>query len=368
MNPGQTSPLVAIACGGTGGHLFPGIAVGEELKRRGADVLLLISPKEIDQQAVKSARDMEVAVLPAVAMGRGQAFSFAWGTWKSYRAAKRLFRRRAPAAVLAMGGFTSAPPILASRSFGARTFLHDSNTIPGKANRWLAGVVDQCFIGFPSTAALLKCRAIEHTGTPVRPEFKPSDPAACRTALGLDPQRPTLLVTGGSQGARGVNDLTIAAIPKLRAALPELQFFHSTGPLDGQRVSAAYEQSTARAVVHSFWGKMELALGAATVAVSRSGASALAELAAMRVPAVLIPFPFSADEHQLHNARAFTETGAALLLEQKTGTGEQLADLLAALLRDEKRRQAMSEAVARWHTPDAAARIAELVLAAPKPA
>jgi UDP-N-acetylglucosamine--N-acetylmuramyl-(pentapeptide) pyrophosphoryl-undecaprenol N-acetylglucosamine transferase len=368
MNPGQTRPLIAIACGGTGGHLFPGIAVAEELQRRGADVLLLISPKEVDQQAVKSVRGMEVAVLPAVSLGRGQSIAFALGTWKSYRAAKRLFRRRPPQAVLAMGGFTSAPPILAGRACSARTFLHDSNTIPGRANRWLAGVVDQAFVGFPSTAALLRCRRIEHTGTPVRPEFKPAEPGACRVALGLEPQRPTLLIMGGSQGALGVNSLALAALPQLQAALPSLQFFHCAGSQDADRIRGAYEKIGVRAVVHSFFSQMELALGAASVAVSRAGASSLAELAAMRLPAVLIPYPIAADNHQFHNARAFLESGAALMLEQKDGTGEQLATMGLALLLDEERRQSMSTAVARWHTPDAAARIAGHILATGKSA
>ena len=363
MNTGQTRPLIAIACGGTGGHLFPGIAVADELKRRGADVLLLISPKEVDQQAVQSARGMEVAVLPAVAMGRGRTANFVLGAWKSYRAARRLFRLRAPQAVLAMGGFTSAPPILAGRACSARTFLHDSNTIPGRANRWIARWVDQAFVGFPSTATRLRCRHIEHTGTPVRPEFKHANPSACRAALGLDPQRPTVLVMGGSQGALGVNNLVLDAFSQLQASQPALQFFHCAGTQDADRVRAAYEKAGARAVVHPFFPKMELALGAATVAISRAGASSLAELAAMRLPAVLIPYPIAADNHQFHNARAFVETGAALMLEQKDGTGEQLAATVLTLLLDKTRHQAMDDAIARWHTPDAAARIATQILA-----
>ena len=143
INNYSSKPLVAIACGGTGGHLFPGVAVGEQLLLRGCDVTLLVSPKEVDQQAVKSATGMGVATLPAVGMTRGKLLSFVAGFWKSYRAAKTLFRGRTPQAVLAMGGFTSAPPVLAGRACGAATFLHDSNTIPGKANRWLAHFVDQ---------------------------------------------------------------------------------------------------------------------------------------------------------------------------------------------------------------------------------
>ena len=138
-------PLIALACGGTGGHLFPGLAIGEELLRRGCDVLLLISPKEVDQQGVKSAIGMQVATLPAVALSRSRPLDFCAGFGKAFLAARKLFRPRPPQAVLAMGGFMSAPPILAGKTCGAATFLHESNTIPGKANRWLTRIVDQVF-------------------------------------------------------------------------------------------------------------------------------------------------------------------------------------------------------------------------------
>ncbi|MSU58079.1 MAG: UDP-N-acetylglucosamine--N-acetylmuramyl-(pentapeptide) pyrophosphoryl-undecaprenol N-acetylglucosamine transferase, partial [Pedosphaera sp.] len=124
----QTSPHVAIACGGTGGHLFPGVAVAEELVQRGCKVTLLISPKEVDQQAVKSARGVAVATLPAVALQSGSRLAFALGFWRSWRAARKLFRASPPDAALAMGGFTSAPPVLAARRADAKTFLHESNT------------------------------------------------------------------------------------------------------------------------------------------------------------------------------------------------------------------------------------------------
>ena len=169
------SPFVAIACGGTGGHLFPGIAIAGQLQQRGCPVALLISPKEIsvallispkdiDQQAVKSANGMEIFTLPAVGLQNRNYFSFARSFWQSWRAAKKIFQARPPQAVLAMGGFTSAPPILAGNAFGAKTFLHESNTIPGKANRFLARFVDEAFIGFPEAGSRLKARKVTTTG------------------------------------------------------------------------------------------------------------------------------------------------------------------------------------------------------------
>lgn len=355
-------PLIAIACGGTGGHLFPGLAVGDQLLERGCDVTLLVSPKDVDQQAVQSVRDMQVVTLPAIGMSRGQLGGFIAGFLKSYRAARKLFRARPPQAVLAMGGFTSAPPVLAGKSCGAATFLHESNTIPGKANRWLAHVVTQAFVGFPSTAGRLHHHNILCTGTPVRPQFQPGDTEASRMAIGLDARRPVLLAMGGSQGAAGVNDLVLAALPKLMATLPDLQYIHLAGPAEVEKVQSAYAREQARAVVRPFLSEMELALGAATVAVSRSGASSLAEFAAMRLPAILVPYPTAADNHQFHNAQAFAETGAAVLLEQRHSTGDQLAIQVERLVSNVEARASLMRALEQWDAPHAAELIAERIV------
>src|ERR1700742_2809014 len=150
MNPpAEKKPFIAIACGGTGGHLFPGLAVAEQLKQRGCDITLLISPKEVDQKSVQAAREMRIETLPAVGLVRGSRLAFLRGFAQSYRAARKLFKQNPPDAVLAMGGFTSAPPVLAGKFMGARTFLHESNTIPGRANRWLSRFVQEAFVGFP---------------------------------------------------------------------------------------------------------------------------------------------------------------------------------------------------------------------------
>ena len=375
-------PFVAIACGGTGGHLFPGLAVAEQLKQRGGDVALLISPKDIDQQAVKSASGMEIFTLPAVGLQNRNYFSFAGSFVKSLFAARKIFRRRRPDAVLAMGGFTSAPPVFVAKDLGALTFLHESNTIPGRANRYLSRFVNEAFVGFPEAAARLRAKKCTVTGTPVRPQFSPDarrqtpDPAG-RSALGLDPNLPTILVVGGSQGASGLNEMILSALPLLqergRAARelpggehaggpPALQFLHLTGANDFEKVKAAYAARGIRAVVKPFLAEMDLALDAATAAVSRAGASSLAEIAAMRLPALLVPFPAAADNHQFFNASAFEKSGAAKLLEQKNAAPEKVASLLAELVGDETARSKMQSALAQWHAPNAAEQIAGAML------
>jgi UDP-N-acetylglucosamine--N-acetylmuramyl-(pentapeptide) pyrophosphoryl-undecaprenol N-acetylglucosamine transferase len=364
MTPLPQPPVrVAIACGGTGGHLFPGLAVADQLVRRGCAATLLISPKEVDQGAVRGISGMEIVTLPAVGLKRGGEIAFVRGFIRSYRAAAKLFKSSPPQAALAMGGFTSAPPILAAKRAGAKTFLHESNTIPGRANRWLSRVVHGAFVGFPTAASRLHNRHVTVTGTPVRPRFQARAAADCRAEIGFDPARPLLLVMGGSQGASGINELVLQSLPLLASRAPEWQWFHLTGPGDAERVRQAYAALRLKAVVHPFFAGMELALGAATAAVSRAGASSLAELAAMRVPVVLVPYPAATDNHQFHNARAFEATGAARLLEQQSATAETLVSLLLDMVEKPAVREKMQAALAQWHAPHAAEQIAQAMLA-----
>jgi len=293
---------------------------------------------------------------------RGSRLAFLRGFWQSWRAARSLFNTRSPAAVLAMGGFTSAPPVLAARSGRAKTFLHESNTIPGRANRWLAHVVDGAFVGFPQANSRLAAHNVALTGTPVRAQFAPRDVGSCRTALGLDPGRPVVLVTGGSQGASGLNEMILNALPTLVRHTLQWQWLHLTGPHDLERVKQTYAKLRLQAVVHPFLADMHLALRAATACVSRAGASSLAELAAVRLPSLLVPFPAAADNHQFFNALAFEETGAARLLEQHQATPEQVSGLLRELVEDLVERDRMKAALAGSHTPQAAEKIAESIL------
>jgi UDP-N-acetylglucosamine--N-acetylmuramyl-(pentapeptide) pyrophosphoryl-undecaprenol N-acetylglucosamine transferase len=361
MKP-PSAPSIVIACGGTGGHLFPGLAVAEHLVRRGYSLTLFVSPKVVDRQALRTAHSIEVVTLPAVGLSRGRSLAFLRGFVQSYRAVRKHFKARPPHAALAMGGFTGAPPILAAKRTGAPTFLHESNAIPGRANRWLAHAVDAVFVGFPQTAARLPHRRVLVTGTPVRRRFQPRDAYPCRVALGLDPARPVLLVMGGSQGAGGINDLITRALPLLVQNAPELQLLHLAGSNDAEKITQACRALKLKAVVHSFFNEMELVLGATTVAISRAGASSLAELAAMRVPALLVPYPAARDNHQWHNARAFEQTGAARLLEQPTASPETLTRFVLELLGNAAIREQMQAALAQWHSPKAAEQIAEEIL------
>lgn len=362
MTDTGNKPLIAIACGGTGGHLFPGMTVGRDLVRNGCDVTLLVSPKEVDQQAVRCLTDMEVATLPAVALQGRNYLQFFRALRQSVRAARKLFRERRPAAVLAMGGFTAVAPMIAGRLFRAKLFLHESNAIPGRANRLLAPWVRRAFVGFRQAAERLPSKRITISGTPVREQFRSVIPETCRRVLELDEQRPTLLVMGGSQGARGVNKLVKEALPELTRCHPELQYLWLAGANDVEEVRAYCRAGDYPVKVRKFLPEMELAYGAATVAISRSGAASLAEMAAMGMPAILVPLPTAADNHQFYNAANFERTGAARVVSQRTGTPADLVAQVAALLDDEKAREAMRSAQGQWHRADSAALICERIL------
>lgn len=362
MHSPSAERYVAIACGGTGGHLYPGIAIGEKLLERGCEVALLVSNKEVDRTGASSGNGMTMISLPAVPLLKGNFPAFLRGFWQSFLQMRAHFRQRRPAAVLAMGSFTSAGPILAGRLCRARTALHESNSIPGRANRVLAPWVDHAFIGFASAANHLGSRSIQFTGTPVRSQFQTADAAACRLALGLDPNLPLVLVMGGSQGASAINQAMLEAIPFLARSPAGVQVLHLTGTANFEAIAERYRQLPVRAKVLPFLSEMELALGAASVAVSRAGASSLAELAALQLPSILIPYPAAADDHQYHNARAFAQRGAARMMVQSQLRAGPLAASILELATDSFLAEQMRAELAKWHYPDSADQIARALV------
>lgn len=357
---------VAIACGGTGGHLFPGIAVARALADRGCAPRLMVSAKAIDREATAQTSDMPVDFLPAVGLQGHNYLPFIWSIVRSYRRVAREFRRLCPDAVLAMGGFTASAPVWAGRRSGARIILHEANSIPGRANRLLARHADLILTHFEMTKSHFRhTKNIRRVGMPVRSEIHPRSPAGCRRSLGMNPEHAMLLVTGGSQGARFLNELVIAAAPELKRILPELQILHLAGPVAREAVAEAYLAASIPARVEGFFHDMPLAYGAATAVLARAGASSLAELAASELPAVLLPLPTAADNHQVHNARAYCRAGAGRYLEQSRADTPALIRLLVPLLRDESARRECIAGCRRFYDPHAAQSVAEAVLGSP---
>jgi len=348
-----------IACGGTGGHLFPGIAVAEVLRDRGHEVMLLVSEKDIDALALSGRDSFRVEKLPTVGLPSPFSpafFGFLRRFYESLALCRSIYRNFKPQVVLGMGGFTSTAPVLAGRIRGIPTFIHESNAIPGKANRLTARMVRAVMLGFKECAPFFPRTNTEVTGTPVRTELIRLDRGLARQKLGLREGLATLLVMGGSQGASGINQAMIKALPFLRNV--PLQVIHLSGARDERLVADNYRRENISAHIAAFHHRMEEAYSAADLVVARAGAASLAELAAFSLPAVLIPFPYATDDHQTRNAEIYARVQAAILLKESELSGELLAGRVRELIEDTERIRQMAANSSRLAPKDAAGRVA----------
>src|SRR6476469_9363992 len=351
-----------IACGGTGGHLFPGIAVAEVLRDRGHEVMLLISEKDIDALALSGRTNFQVEKLPTVGLPSTfspAVFGFTRRFVESLSLCRSIYRKFNPHVVLGMGGFTSTAPVLAGRIRGIATFIHESNAVPGKANRLTARIVHAVMLGFKECAPFFPKAHTEVTGTPVRNELVRLDRRVARQKLGLDEDLPTLLVMGGSQGASGINQALIKSLPFLQGV--PLQVIHLSGARDEQLVAVNYRRENIPAYIAAFHHRMEEVYSAADLVVARAGAASLAEFAAFSLPAILIPFPYAADDHQTRNAEIYAHADAAILLKQSDLSGELLARNIRELMEDPQRLQQILSNFARRPPRDAAGRVANTI-------
>jgi UDP-N-acetylglucosamine--N-acetylmuramyl-(pentapeptide) pyrophosphoryl-undecaprenol N-acetylglucosamine transferase len=256
-----------------------------------------------------------------------------------------------------MGGFTSTAPVLAGKMRGIPTFIHESNAIPGKANRMTARMVRAVLLGFQECAPFFPKVKTVITGTPIRRELQRIDRRLARQKLGLREDLLTLLVMGGSQGATGINQAMIKSLPALQG-MP-LQVIHLAGPRDERLVADNYQRENIPAHVAAFHHAMEVPYSAADFAIARSGAASLAEIAAFGLPAILIPFPYAADDHQTRNAEIFVRAQAAVILKESDLAPELLAQKIREFVEDENELRRMSGNAARLAPKNAAALVVE---------
>src|SRR6267142_154278 len=295
--------------------------------------MLLVSEKDIDAVALSGRTNFQVEKLPTVGLPSPFSpalFGFTRRFVESLSLCRSIYRKFNPHAVLGMGGFTSTAPVLAGRFRGIATFIHESNAVPGKANRWTARVVNAVMMGFKECAPFFPKTRTEVTGTPVRTELVRLDRADARQKLGLREDLTTLLIMGGSQGASGINQAVIKSLPALHSA--QLQVIHLAGTRDERLVADNYQREKIPAHVAAFHHSMEEVYSAADLAIARSGAASLAELAAFSLPAILIPYPYAAEDHQTKNAEIFVRAGAAVLLRESDLTAELLAQKIRELI------------------------------------
>ncbi len=347
---------VIIAGGGTGGHIYPGIAIAQECKRRNPNCEIVfvgtargLETKIVPREGFKLEL-IEIAALKGVSIAK--RIKSLLMLPKSFLVVRSLIQKYKPDVVIGVGGYASGPMLLIASLMGVPTMVAEQNALPGFTNRVLARFVKAAAVSFAEAKSFFRGKA-EITGNPVRAEFF-SVPARTPGTV------TNILITGGSQGARAVNEAFVAALPLLEAHKDKLAIVHQTGELDFEKVKAAYAQSSLRAEVKPFIEKIVDEFAKADLVISRAGATTVAELAAAGRPAMMVPLPWAADDHQRKNAEAVERAGAGRMILQSELSGERLANELLALINDPQTLAAMSAASKTLAHPDAAARVVSM--------
>ncbi|MGK3996122.1 undecaprenyldiphospho-muramoylpentapeptide beta-N-acetylglucosaminyltransferase [Sorangium sp. So ce1024] len=348
---------VLIAGGGTGGHVFPMIAVGDAVRAAApeARVVYVGTARGIEVR-VMGERGDELELLHVLPLRGGGLSGFVRGAARAGRVlpeARRLVERLDARVVLSLGGYAGGPVSLAARSLGVPVAILEPNSVLGLSNRLLSPIVDRAYIAFPEAARALRPSAVRLFGVPLRRAFARAPYAPREGKL-------SLLVLGGSQGALALNDVVPRAIAQGRDRGLDLEVVHQTGRDREAAVRSLYAELglSERARVVPFIDDVAEALAAADVVIARAGASTLAELCAVGRPSILIPYPFAADDHQMRNARSLERASAAVAIAQADATEARLAGELARLAEAPALRARMADAAASFGTPDAAARVA----------
>lgn len=340
---------LVITCGGTGGHFYPGLSIARVFQAQGGQVKLLLSGVNSHRQAqiaeAAGIKALELPRMPSPGRNPLRGMQFLAGFTAGYRRAKSELRAFAPQAMLGMGSFASLPVFLAAYRSGVPRFLHDGNARIGKANRILSRWAEFLATAFPAVnASACKCEVL-CTGMPVRHELESRCHIAKSEAIrelnaafktDLSAELPTFLVVGGSQGAAIFNQNLPEAMKRFPRA--DFQVLHLTGPQKFDETRQAYAGANFKVLPVPSTEQMELFFGAADAVFARSGGSTVAELALFEKPAVLVPYPYAAEGHQIDNAHYLADAGAALLVENSQFTVERAQELLQRVLTDSKLR------------------------------
>jgi UDP-N-acetylglucosamine--N-acetylmuramyl-(pentapeptide) pyrophosphoryl-undecaprenol N-acetylglucosamine transferase len=354
---------VIFAGGGTGGHLFPAIAVMEELRRREPDleVLFVGTARGIETKVIPQLGERLtcLAVSPLKGRSPGQLVKSLAALPGAGLEAARVVQSFRPSLVIGVGGYAAGPMVLAARTLGVPTALLEQNAHVGLTNRLLARVVQRAYLSFAETAAQFPERAVRVFGNPVRRAFVAAGTMARMDPLGFEMRARRVLVVGGSQGAKVLNQVVPEALSRAGLADRGIEIVHQTGHAMCDEVSAHYEKLGLRATVTPFIDDMARAYASAALVIGRAGATSLAEICAVGRPSLLIPFPHAADDHQWHNARALEARGAAIALREQGLDVAELAQRIGELLSEPARRSTMAEAARALGRPDAAAAIVD---------
>ncbi len=351
---------VMIAAGGTGGHIYPGIAVAQEIMRRdpGSKVRFVGTAKGLETRLVPQA-GFELSLIDSaglknvgrIAQMRGlvllpKSFVSAWGLIRQFR----------PDVVVGAGGYVSGPVVMMAALTNRRTLVMESNALPGWTNRKLARFVDRAAVSFEQALPFFRGKGVV-TGNPVRREFFEIPPKQ------REPERFSLLIFGGSQGARAINEGMIAALPALESLKSTLRIKHQTGSADLDKVKTAYAAAgwDEQADVRSYIDNMMADFAAADLVICRAGATTTAELIAAGKASIMIPFPFAADDHQRKNAEALEAAGASRMIVQKDLSGERLAKEIRVLAESPQQLDQMEKASRKLAHGDSAGHVVDLL-------
>lgn len=358
--PTQTieNPLrLVIAAAGTGGHLFPGIAIAEELMRQAPEsrVLFITTGRPVEHTVLADSpfESAEISAAGFKGMGLRQKLGALTVLPRGFFQSKGLLRKFAPDAVLGMGAYSSAPVLIAAYMAGIPRFIHEQNRIAGTANRWLSRFADRVFVSFEDTDMGCSSEKIVFTGNPVRLGIRISAQTRMQDREKEPGDRFTVLVLGGSQGAHGINMAMIEAFSHLGDP-GNYKVIHQTGPADEEIVRHAYESMGVRATVSAFFSDIATLYETADLAVCRAGASTVAEIAAVGLPAVFIPFPHATDDHQVANAEGLVSAGSAEIILEKDLKGRVLAERLETYRTDKARFEKLRTAARAAGKPEAA--------------
>lgn len=354
---------IMVAGGGTGGHLFPGLAVVEELRRRipGLEVKFVGTARGIEARILPSrGESLELLnVTPLKGQGVGARFKSFARIPTAMKEAASLMRGFEPDLVLGVGGYASGPVLLAASLSGRPTALLEQNAYVGMTNRILARFVDRAYVAFEQTERVFGASKSRLTGNPVRQQFVEHARLALADPEGFESRARTVLVLGGSQGARKLNEDLPRALAQAGVANLNLEVVHQTGEAMREEVETIYRELGIRARVVTFIEEIARAYANAALVIARAGATTLAELCAIGRPSILIPFPFAADDHQAKNADALEAQGASICIRESDLEVGRLAELIAGLLDDPTKRQDMARAAREHGRPDAAAAIVD---------
>lgn len=352
---------IAIACGGTGGHIFPGLATGRELLARGHEVTLWLAGKDIESDAVKEWTG-RIITIPS----EGFQFGVSWRSvmtvfrlFKAYRLALKPMRKDRPDVILAMGSYASFGPIKAAKKLKIPYVLHEANLLPGRAVSLLARKAEAVAVSFEKSRFYLKHRNLEITGMPLRQDLQHASLQSRRERREGDPLR--ILVMGGSRGAQVLNEIVPQAIAKTVEKGVAIEVEHIAGLQNSDAVEEIYAQAGITANVHHFVQHMENIYLNVDLAICRSGAATCAELAVFGLPALLIPYPYAVRNHQMGNARALQDSAAADVVAQEDLTASWLRDYLVSVSEKPDRLEHMVAAMKKRAQTHASGRLADLL-------